>query len=167
MVETLLLGLRVALSLAVVLVLLWLGARQFRDRTAGGRRPTSLTVLARQSLGRHAGVAVVEVEGSLFLLGTGDTGVRLLAQLDGGTPEGRAEADHALTAGWLIAEGPADAATPGAPAPWPAFGETLAAQADHAPRARGRRRAQPPAARPAGAALARTSWTILRELSAR
>ncbi len=73
------LGLRVVLSLAVVLGLLWIIARR------GGRgrvKATTVQVVGRQSLGRRAGVAVVEVEGRRLLLGVTDQGVSMLTELD-------------------------------------------------------------------------------------
>ena len=78
--SALVLGLRVVLALAVVLGLLWWLAR----RTGGGRaraKVTTVSVVGRQSLGRHSGVAVVEVEGRRLLLGVTDQGVSLLTEL--------------------------------------------------------------------------------------
>lgn len=82
--SALVLGLRVVLALAVVLGLLWWLAR----RTGGGRaraKVTTVSVVGRQGLGRHSGVAVVEVEGRRLLLGVTDQGVSLLTEL-AGTP---------------------------------------------------------------------------------
>ncbi|MCV2392775.1 flagellar biosynthetic protein FliO [Actinotalea sp. M2MS4P-6] len=84
------LGLRVLLSLAVVLGLLWWIAR----RTAGSRartRQASVTVVGRQSLGRRSGVAVVEVEGRRLLLGVTEQGVSLLTELAAPDPEPTAD----------------------------------------------------------------------------
>ena len=78
--SALVLGLRVVLALAVVLGLLWWLAR----RAGGGRaraKVTTVSVVGRQSLGRHSGVAVVEVEGRRLLLGVTDQGVSLLTEL--------------------------------------------------------------------------------------
>lgn len=78
--SALVLGLRVVLALAVVLGLLWWLAR----RTGGGKpraKVTTVSVVGRQSLGRHSGVAVVEVEGRRLLLGVTDQGVSLLTEL--------------------------------------------------------------------------------------
>ncbi|MHB1065101.1 MAG: FliO/MopB family protein [Georgenia sp.] len=83
MADTLLLGLRVALSLAVVLAVLWFVARQLNGRTAATRR-VPITVLGRQNLSRRAGMAVVEVGGRTLVVGVTDTGVRLLTELDDG-----------------------------------------------------------------------------------
>ncbi len=75
------LGLRVALSLALVLVILWFVARQLNGR-AGATRRVPITVLGRQSLGRRSGMAVVEVGGRLLLVGVSETGVQLITELD-------------------------------------------------------------------------------------
>lgn len=77
--STVVLGLRVVLSLAVVLGLVWWLSR----RNAGTRvKAPTMSVVGRQSLGRHAGVAVVEVEGRRLLLGVTDQRVALLTELD-------------------------------------------------------------------------------------
>ena len=83
--STVVLALRVVLSLAVVLGLLWWLGR----RTAGTRgrvRQASVTVVGRQSLSRHSSVAVVEVEGRRLLLGVTDQGVSLLTELEQAAP---------------------------------------------------------------------------------
>jgi flagellar protein FliO/FliZ len=81
--DTALLGLRVALSLACVLGLIWFAGRRLQG-TAGVRRQRSvpLTVLGRQSLGKGAGIALVEVAGRVLLLGVGEGGVRLLTEVE-------------------------------------------------------------------------------------
>ncbi|GAA1647975.1 FliO/MopB family protein [Georgenia ruanii] len=98
MLDSVLLGLRVALSLALVLVILWVIARKVNAGTSASRR-VPVTVLGRQSLGRRSGVAVVEVAGRTLLLGVSDDGVRLLTELD--------DAGRALEAGpGLLEAGP-------------------------------------------------------------
>ncbi|NMR21065.1 flagellar biosynthetic protein FliO [Cellulomonas fimi] len=81
--DALLLGLRVALALASVLGLIWFAGRKLAG-TAGVRRTRSvpLAVIGRQSLGKGAGVALVEVAGRVLLLGVGDQGVRVLTEID-------------------------------------------------------------------------------------
>lgn len=78
--DTLLLVLRVTLSLALVLGIMWFVARRV------GKHPTqargvAVDVVGRRSLGRRSGVAVVEVEGRRLVLGVSDAGVRLVADL--------------------------------------------------------------------------------------
>jgi flagellar protein FliO/FliZ len=73
-------ALRVAVSLGVVLALLWWLSR----RAAGGRgrtRPSTLSVVGRASVSRHASVTVVEVEGRRLLLGVTDQKVNLITEL--------------------------------------------------------------------------------------
>ncbi len=119
--STVVLMLRVLLSLAVVLGLLWWLAR----RTAGSRtrtRQASVTVVGRQSLSRHSGVAVVEVEGRRLLLGVTDQGVSLLTELEQPAVEpadDRAEIDPAELAAMVGLDDPTtDApATPVRPQP--------------------------------------------------
>lgn len=77
--DTVLLGLRVVLSLAAVLGLLWFLARRFGDTSGGTRRVIS--VVSRQNLTRRAGVAMIEVEGRTLLLGVSDAGVTLVSDL--------------------------------------------------------------------------------------
>lgn len=89
-----LVGLRVVLALACVLVLIWFTSRKLAG-TAGLRKPRSmpLTVIGRQSLGKGAGVALVEVAGRVLLLGVGDQGVRVLTEIDVSAPDPEVLAD--------------------------------------------------------------------------
>ena len=75
------LGLRVGLSLAAVLAVLWLLARLLRGRTAG-RAGATVEVLGRQQLGRGASRAVVRVAGRAFVLGVTAAQVSLLGETD-------------------------------------------------------------------------------------
>jgi flagellar protein FliO/FliZ len=75
------LGLRVLLSLGVVLGLFWAVARM-GARRAGGRDRTLLRVRSRQALSRGSSVAVVEVGSRVLVVGVSDAGVRLLTELD-------------------------------------------------------------------------------------
>ncbi|QDB78180.1 flagellar biosynthetic protein FliO [Georgenia sp. 311] len=99
MTDTLGLALRVALSLGVVLALLWFLARRV-GAGAGTPRRLPITVLGRQTLGRRSGITVVDVAGRTLVLGVSDSEVRLLTELepgpltlledgDGGTPQSR------------------------------------------------------------------------------
>ncbi|MGH3423218.1 MAG: FliO/MopB family protein [Nocardioidaceae bacterium] len=73
--------LRVVLSLAVVLGLLWFIARMSARRMGGGRGSV-LNVVGRQSLGRTASMAVVTVGARVLVVGVSENGVRLLTELD-------------------------------------------------------------------------------------
>jgi len=55
-------------------------------RRAGAGRAAALAVASRASLGRTACVAVVEADGRRFLVGAGERGVELLAELEPAAP---------------------------------------------------------------------------------
>ena len=80
--SSLMLGLRVLLSLAVVLGLLWFLARRLSGTKAVRRRATDLAVIGKQSLGGKTGLALVEVGGRRLLLGVSEQGVNLLTEVD-------------------------------------------------------------------------------------
>jgi flagellar protein FliO/FliZ len=82
-VDTLVIALRVALSLGVVLALMWVLHRrmqkgQFGAGRARGRRTAAVEVVARQGIGGKASVVVVDVDGERLVLGVGEHGVSLL-----------------------------------------------------------------------------------------
>jgi len=79
--STVVVTLRVLVSLAVVLGLVWWFARRGKTGTRARVRPASVSVVGRQTLGRRTAVAVVEVEGRRLLLGLTDQQVSLLAEL--------------------------------------------------------------------------------------
>jgi flagellar protein FliO/FliZ len=77
-----LLLLRVALSLAVVVGLIWIAGRKLSGTQA--RRATTgptLRVVGRQALGRRTGVAVVAIGNRRLLLGYGEQQVTMLTEL--------------------------------------------------------------------------------------
>jgi len=78
----LLLLLRVALSLACVVGLIWFAGRRLSGNQAR-RTPAgpSMRVVGRQALGRHAGVAVVAIGNRRLLLGYGEQQVTMLTEL--------------------------------------------------------------------------------------
>ena len=83
--ETVVLALRVALSLGVVLALLWvLQKRVARGRGGllGTRRASRVTVVARQGVGAKASVVVVDVEGERLVLGVTDGGISVLSSAE-------------------------------------------------------------------------------------
>ncbi|WP_141881287.1 FliO/MopB family protein [Homoserinimonas aerilata] len=75
--EDLFVALRVAVSLAAVLALVWWLHRRL---TRGVKRPSAkaVTVVTRQSLGQKASLVVVDVEGSRLVLGVTEHGVSVL-----------------------------------------------------------------------------------------
>lgn len=77
------LGLRVLLSLAVVLGLLWfLGRRLAGSGAVRARREAAMTVVGRQSLGGRSNLVLVDVAGRRLLLGVAEHGVSLLTELE-------------------------------------------------------------------------------------
>ncbi|WIE66557.1 flagellar biosynthetic protein FliO [Curtobacterium sp. MCLR17_036] len=89
--DTLLITLRVALSLGVVLALMWVLHRASRKRFTGGRtsgrRAASVEVVGRQGIGGKASVVVVDVEGERLVLGVSEHGVNLLTSGQAPAPE--------------------------------------------------------------------------------
>ena len=81
--ETVVLALRVALSLGVVLALLWvLQKRLAKGGLRGGRASAPVTIVARQGIGAKASVVVVDVEGERLVLGVTESSVTVLAAAD-------------------------------------------------------------------------------------
>ncbi len=79
--DTLMLTLRVVLSLAAVLGVIWYAQRRISRGTRGGRAKT-ISVVGRQSVGSKASVAVVDVDGKRFLLGVTEHAVTILHTAD-------------------------------------------------------------------------------------
>ena len=75
------LGVRVVISLGVVLGLFWTIAR-IGSRKVGGRDRSLVRVRSRQALSRGSSLAVVEVGSRVLVVGVSDAGVRLLTELD-------------------------------------------------------------------------------------
>lgn len=78
---------RLAVSLAVVLGAMALGAKVLKKRGLGGvggrtRRVAPIEVVARHGLGRSASVAMVRAGGKVLVLGVTDTSVSVLAEAD-------------------------------------------------------------------------------------
>ncbi|MBB2924195.1 flagellar biosynthetic protein FliO [Cellulomonas cellasea] len=98
--------LRVLVSLLCVVGLIWVVARKV-GATPGRRLPAgpSLQVVSRQSLGRHAGVAVLAVGNRRLLLGYGEQQVTMLTEL-------APVLDTAPTPGREVATRPAGTALP-------------------------------------------------------
>ncbi|GAA3338359.1 hypothetical protein GCM10017714_09220 [Curtobacterium pusillum] len=90
--DTLVITLRVALSLGVVLALMWVLHRRMAKSGLGGgkakgRRSATVDVVARQGIGGKASVVVVDVEGERLVLGVSEHGVNLLTSGQAPTPE--------------------------------------------------------------------------------
>ena len=77
--DTVVVGLRVVLSLGVVLALLWvLQKRLVKGGRAGTRATSQVSVVARQGVGAKASVVVVDVEGERLVLGVTESRVSQL-----------------------------------------------------------------------------------------
>ncbi|MEC5150074.1 flagellar biosynthetic protein FliO [Cryobacterium sp. GrIS_2_6] len=76
--DTLLVALRVALSLAVVVGLLWVLQRRMQKGTRRGPKASLVSVVGRQGLGQKASLVVVDVEGRRFVLGVTEQSVTVL-----------------------------------------------------------------------------------------
>lgn len=76
-----LMALRVIVSLAVVVALVWYLARKLGGRGRDTSREAEVRVLDRQSLSRHSGVAVVAAGDRRLLVGFADAGVQLITEL--------------------------------------------------------------------------------------
>ncbi|MFJ7287098.1 FliO/MopB family protein [Curtobacterium sp. NPDC098951] len=90
--DTAVIVLRVALSLGVVLALMWvLHRRVAKSGLVGsktkGRRSASVEVVGRQGIGGKASVVVVDVEGERLVLGVSEHGVALLTSGQAPAPE--------------------------------------------------------------------------------
>ena len=86
--DTVVVALRVILSLAVVLGLLWVLQRRL-NRGAGARANNVVTVVGRQGVGQKASVVVVDVDGRRFVLGVTEQSISVLHD---------AETDHGAVA---------------------------------------------------------------------
>lgn len=84
--ENLFLVLRVIVSLAVVLGLLYVLRRKLVPRSGSGQR-RDISVVARQGIGAKASVALIEVGGKRYLLGVGDQSVNVLDSYAAPAPE--------------------------------------------------------------------------------
>ena len=94
--DTVVVALRVVLSLAVVLGLLWVLQRRL-TRGAGARTNNLVTVVGRQGLGQKASVVVVDVDGRRFVLGVTEQSISVLH--DAETDQGAVEPSRSVQAG--------------------------------------------------------------------
>jgi len=84
--DELLLLLRVAVSLAAVLGLLWFLQRRLGRRTQRSRDSEVITVLGRRGVGSKAQLVVAEAEGNRYVLGVTEHGVTVIDKLPGRRP---------------------------------------------------------------------------------
>jgi flagellar protein FliO/FliZ len=83
--DSLILGLRVLLSLGAVFGLMWLAYRRVRSGSPAARA-RSLSVVGRQTVGPKASVVLVDTDGKRFLLGVTEHGINVLHAGDAPTP---------------------------------------------------------------------------------
>ncbi|MCU1570981.1 MAG: hypothetical protein JWR33_1722 [Naasia sp.] len=76
--DTVFLALRVLVSLAAVLAVIWFAHRWITGGAKARPKGRHITVIAKQSLGAKASVAVVETDGKRFLLGVTEHAVTVL-----------------------------------------------------------------------------------------
>ena len=76
--DAVVLGLRVILSLAVVLGLLWYLHRKISRFNRSGNKADPVTIVTRQGISPKASVVMIEADGKRFLLGVTDQSVNVL-----------------------------------------------------------------------------------------
>lgn len=79
--DTLFLALRVLLSLAAVLGIIWYAQRRISKGTRS-KAGKAITIIGRQGIGAKASVAVIEMDGKRFLLGVTEHQVTILHTAD-------------------------------------------------------------------------------------
>lgn len=113
--DTLIVALRVILSLGVVLVLLWYLQKRLAKAARGNQVVNLVTVVGRQVVGAKSSVVVVDVDGQRLILGVTEQSVSLLhggatpIPTEGGT--GQAEFARLLAAATDAEPGTAPALT--------------------------------------------------------
>jgi flagellar protein FliO/FliZ len=89
--DTLMLAVRVLLSLGAVVALLWLIQRRATAVQRGALPGDVLTVVSRRGLGQKSAVVVVETDGKRFLLGVTEHSVNVLHTSEAPEPVPAAE----------------------------------------------------------------------------
>jgi flagellar biogenesis protein FliO len=98
---------RLVVSLAAVLALMFVLARYLNRRQLGGRvgavrhgkKALALEVVTRQGLSRASSLVVVRVSGQLLLLGVTESGVSVLRELEDEVEDLELEASQAVSGG--------------------------------------------------------------------
>jgi flagellar protein FliO/FliZ len=90
--EPVFLALRVVLSLAVVLGLLWIVQRRIGRKSRKNNTGDLVTVVTRRGISQKASVVVVDVEGMRYLLGVTEQSVNVLGTSE--VPTAKAGADE-------------------------------------------------------------------------
>jgi flagellar protein FliO/FliZ len=86
-VDALTLVLRVVLSLAFVVLVLWYIQKRVSKGPRGTRAGDPLTIVSRRGLGQKSSVVIVETDGKRFMLGVTEQSVSVLYTSDAPAPE--------------------------------------------------------------------------------
>lgn len=128
--DTLFTALRVAVSLALIIGLIWFVQRR-SAKWSKKRTKRAITVIGRQSLGGKSRVVIVEADGTHFVLGVTDSSVVVLKSRELETFADALAAEDAIEVPDDLGElddlgEPDDApALPTAPAPTPTFAQAI------------------------------------------
>ena len=95
--DTLFVALRVLLSLAAVVGLLWFLQRRITKGTRSTRATKLVNVVTRQPLAQKASVVVIDVEGKRFLLGVTEHSVTVLDATELAVPDTAAAFESVLS----------------------------------------------------------------------
>lgn len=152
------LALRVIVSLAVVLGVLWYLQKKLSKRGIGKAAGKAITLIGRQAVGPKASVAVVEIEGRRLVLGVTEHSVTVLHSAEGHLVERPA---HPFEASLADAQRPVypDNVRPiTAPVPIRAVITTPEGVLPADQQLRPRRHRQQPTSRMAGSILSPETW---------
>lgn len=81
--DTLFLALRVLVSLAAVLAVIWYAHRRLTKSSHAAKAANPITVISRQGLSPKSSVVIIEAEGKRFVLGVTEQNVSVLYERDG------------------------------------------------------------------------------------
>jgi flagellar protein FliO/FliZ len=110
--DTLFVALRVLLSLAAVVGLLWFLQRRITKGTRSTRATKLVNVVTRQPLAQKASVVVIDVEGKRFLLGVTENSVTVLDSTELAVMDSAATFESALAEAESAPSARKSAATP-------------------------------------------------------
>jgi flagellar protein FliO/FliZ len=153
-VETIALALRVLLSLAVVLGLLWFLHRRLSRGTRARGAGKLVTVVSRQGIGQKASVVVVDTDGKRFLLGVTEHAVNVLHTSEAPAPEPVADLAEIRESGAAVFARTLSRAT----GSLPAAGRSASAQPFGSGNFQGRTSKFLPSGRLAGSILSAATW---------
>ncbi|GAA3863705.1 hypothetical protein GCM10022381_04570 [Leifsonia kafniensis] len=81
--DTLFLALRVIVSLAAVLAVIWYAHKRLTKGSRAAQVANPITVISRQGLSPKSSVVIIEAEGKRFVLGVTEQNVSVLYERDG------------------------------------------------------------------------------------